>query len=233
MAKFEVRYTTTTKSCICVDFNDTKLLWRVPQCVFELLQGSKKVTLTLSQLQALFDFLSFARKKHDEFMKVGPWRSEVLNMYGKLGDGEVSAVCQEDEGTRQIYITVTALLGNGSITVNGLEAEKLLSCSGKIQRIRVEQDYQPGQAHPTLLSRRSEDAEEGGAARAQASTSGGATQAAAESTRSSSNASGASSSGRREERRGSAKEERSSSGRSSHSSSRANNLGKNFDHSPH
>ncbi len=155
--QFEVRYTTTTKSYSLLDYNELKLVWRVPLGTYELSHCStKKLSLTQAQLNGLFEFFAHAKKKHEEFLKVGPWRTEVLTVYGKSGgneaevNSELNVIAQEDENTSQLYITVSKA-GDCSITVSTSEADKLLSCAGKMSRIKKDEDYQPGQTHSSVL----------------------------------------------------------------------------------
>jgi hypothetical protein len=142
-----------------LDYNELKLLWRVPLGTYELSHCStKKLSLTQAQLNGIFEFFAHAKKKHKEFLKVGPWRTEVLTVYGKDKSGgneakvssELSVIAQEDKNTRLLYITVSKA-GDCSITVSTPEADKLLSCTGKMSRIKKDEDYQPGQAHSSVL----------------------------------------------------------------------------------
>lgn len=153
--KFNLRFSITTRSFAVGECGNVKLSWRLPQGHFELVVDSKKIVLSHSQLNTLFEFFGFAKKKHAEFLQVGPWRSEVLKISGRLEGSMLKVLCEEDENTRQLHIMVTAEQpqeGCSSIMVSASEAERLLSFTGKIQRIKFDQDYEPGQGHPSVLA---------------------------------------------------------------------------------
>ncbi len=145
MAKFNIEYTTSTRSCVLLETNDLKLAWRIPQEQFELslASSSDKVALSRAELLRVLDFFTFAKKEYQAFLKTGPWRTEVLKMCAKLEDFLI-LLCTEEENTRQLHITVANK--KSSLLLTAADIDKMLSSQGKISRIKVDQEYHPGQA---------------------------------------------------------------------------------------
>lgn len=150
--RFQVKYTVSTRSFKVFEHNDLKLTWRVANEEFELKQDSKLIVQSHAQVLNILEFFSLARRQHEDFLtgKNERWRSEVLKMVAHL-DEKVSAVCQEDENTRQLFTTIKELDSGTLITFSAADMEKMLSCTSSINGIKVDAEYNPAHGNSGIL----------------------------------------------------------------------------------
>lgn len=117
----------------------SKLSWRSGSETLELICGTGKITLTKEQALACIEFFVYAKTKFQEFLRVGSFRTELLEIGSQLQYG-VFVKCVADEHTDKLKWMVSA--NDTSIVVESRVIDSMIAAQHRIAAIKVKQDYQ-------------------------------------------------------------------------------------------